>query len=127
MRRFIAHILLFVFLFANTELHEFAKLGAFVGHFMEHRQEDKNLGLVEFIVIHYFSGNVVDADYSRDMQLPFKTIDCNNSIPTCTLPQADYWEFTPITFLEPRPLLPYDQSALPSSYLADIWQPPKSC
>jgi hypothetical protein len=127
MRKVTAYLFLFVYLFANTELHELAKVGAFVAHFAEHQKENKDITLTEFIEIHYFSGNVIDDDYEQDMKLPFKTTDCNNFSPTHTIPQPVYFTFQPAIFIELAGLPLYDQSVLPASHLADIWQPPKAC
>ena len=127
MRRTAAYLFLFVYLFANTELHELAKVGAFVAHFAEHQKENKDITLIEFIKIHYFSGNVVDADYEQDMKLPFKTTDFSNFSPTHTIPQPVFLAFQPVLSIESVGLPLYDQSALPSSHLNDIWQPPKAC
>ncbi len=127
MRRITAYFFLFVYLFANTELHQLAKVGAFVAHFAEHQKEDKDITLIEFIQIHYFSRNVMDADYEQDMKLPFKTTDCINFSPTHTLPLPVFFTLQQVFFIESAGLPLYDQSALPSSRLADIWQPPKAC
>jgi len=127
MRRLAASLLLFAYLFANTELHELAKIGAFMEHYAQHQKEDKDLNLLDFIVLHYFSGNVVDDDYAEDMQLPFKTADCNNSSPTITISLPDIFVSQPAIFLESAGLPAYDQSVLPTSHSADIWQPPKAC
>ena len=127
MRRFSAAFFLIVFLFANTELHELTKMGAFINHYKEHRQENRDLTLIDFIIIHYFSGNIVDDDYAEDMQLPFKSVDCSNSIPTITISLPDIFVLQPAILLESTRLPVYDQSVLPSSHLDDIWQPPKTC
>lgn len=127
MRRITAYLFLFVYLFANTELHELAKVGAFAAHFAEHQKEDKDITLIEFIQIHYFSGNVVDADYEQDMKLPFKITDCSNFSPTHIIPQPVFLAFQPVISIDLVGLPLYDQSALPSSHLTDIWQPPKAC
>ena len=127
MRRITASFFLLVYLFANTELHELAKIGAFVGHYAEHCQEDEGMTLGKFITIHYFSGNVRDADYDKDMQLPFKTNDCDNFTPTHTIPAALLHPLSPVFVLVKNGLPLYDQSALPSWQASDIWQPPKAC
>jgi len=126
-RRLTAFFFLFVYLFANTELHELAKVTAFVAHFAEHRKENRDLTLAGFIGIHYFSGNKVDDDYAKDMELPFKTADCSNSIPTHTIPLPLFYALKQIPLAGPGRISLYDQSALRSSHLADIWQPPKAC
>jgi len=127
MRSLAASFLLFTYLFANTELHELAKIGAFIEHYAQHQKEDKDLNLLDFIVIHYFSGNIVDDDYAEDIQFPFKTADCSNSIPTVTIPLPEFFDFNPSVLIKSRALPPYDQSVLPTSHLDDIWQPPKAC
>ena len=127
MRRITAYFFLFVYLFANTELHELAKVGAFVAHFAEHQKGHTDITLIEFVKIHYFSGNVMDADYEQDMKLPFKTTDFGNLSPTHTLPLPVFFALQQVVLIESAGLPLYDQSALPSSRLADIWQPPKAC
>jgi hypothetical protein len=48
MQRRIATWLLFIFLFANSELHELVKVGAFVFHYQEHLAESPGLsGVVQ--------------------------------------------------------------------------------
>ncbi len=126
MRSAAASFFLFVYLFANTELHQLVKAPAFVGHYVEHKQEDPNMTLAEFIKIHYFSGNIKDADYAQDMQLPFKTTDCSIFSASHTVPPFVFCALFPVVAMEPTGLPLYDQSALPSSHLADIWQPPKA-
>ncbi len=127
MRRLTASFLLFAYLFANTELHELAKISVFLAHYAEHRQEDQNMTLLAFIELHYFSGNIVDEDYEKDMQLPFKAVDCNSSSFTHTIPWPDFFLLRPAFLNESHKLPIYDQSALPSLHFADIWQPPKAC
>lgn len=127
MRRFAASLLLFTYLFANTELHELAKIGAFIEHYAQHKTEDASLSLFNFIIIHYFSGNVVDADYAQDNQLPFKATDCSNAIPSIPITLPDFADLPYPEQIESSALPIYDQSMLPSQHLSDIWQPPKAC
>ena len=68
-------LLLGVYLAGSTPLSELFKLPALVSHFIEHRRADPSISIVHFIVLHYFSGNIHDADHDRDMQLPFKSVD----------------------------------------------------
>lgn len=67
--------MLSVYLAAATPLHELCKLPALLDHFQEHRREDPTISVLGFIVLHYLSGSPRDADYARDMQLPFKTLE----------------------------------------------------
>ena len=127
MHRLIAVFFLFVYLFANTELHELAKMSMFITHFQEHQKENKDITLVEFVKIHYFSGNLIDDDHDKDMQLPFKVTDCFNASSSHIIPLQSFLVLIFSDSLETMGLPPYDQSALPSMHLADIWQPPKAC
>ena len=126
MRRFAAISLLVVFLTSNTEFHELMKLGAFVSHYAEHRAEDPGLSLSEFIRIHYKGEVKYDEDYSRDMQLPFKTADCISLVAPCTLPVASF-----PALQHPSPVVKctrnfFARTASSLSGCADIWEPPKS-
>lgn len=127
MRRFAASLFLFVYLFANTELHQLAKVSAFMEHFKEHKLENPDMTLVSFVILHYFSGNLKDADYAQDMKLPFKDTDCSSWSPSHTLPFPDPFVLSLLVSMEFNGLTIYDQSALPSLHLSDIWQPPKTC
>ncbi len=127
MRRITAYVFLLLYLFASTELHELVKVGAFISHYAEHRMEDKHLTLLDFINIHYFNGNVIDDDYAKDMQLPFKTADCCQSGASYILPLPAVIALPVLDPFHSGKLPRYDQSMLPSAHTADIWQPPKAC
>lgn len=127
MRRITAVFFLLIYLFANTELHELAKISAFITHYREHQGEDKDITLVKFIKIHYFNGNLVDDDHDKDMQLPFKVVDCSISGATHIIPLPFGFVIYPNDAFEIGRLPIYDQSALPALHLSDIWQPPKVC
>jgi hypothetical protein len=108
---------------AGTELHQLFKLPVLVQHFKEHQQEDKDISLVKFIIMHYFSGSPRDKDYDRDMQLPFKTADCTALVSIAVPPQS-------ITAVRPEFSIEHSyplvkNNTLLARHLADIWQPPK--
>lgn len=127
MRKATALFMLAVFLFSNTELHELGKVRAFIGHFREHRAADPEISVLGFIQLHYFNGGVRDEDYDRDMQLPFKAIDCTVSGAVFTLPQHIPWTPQPPVQTGRHVLLPITPQYTPSAHLSTIWQPPKSC
>ncbi|MCK6691317.1 MAG: hypothetical protein L6Q97_04370 [Thermoanaerobaculia bacterium] len=68
-------LLLCMFTASATPVGELLKLPVLIEHLREHRQETPDMTLIGFFVLHYFSGDVRDADYERDMQLPFKTVE----------------------------------------------------
>lgn len=127
MRKFVAGLFLALYLFGGTALHELVKLRAFIAHFQEHRAEDPDLNLLEFIAIHYFNGNIVDDDYTRDMQLPFKTADLCHFSPNHLAPAPAELDVAPTLSRHNAGLPAYKPGELPSAHLSDIWQPPKTC
>jgi hypothetical protein len=127
MRRFTATFLLFAYIFANTELHQLAKFGAFLKHFAEHQIADPEMTLLAFVEMHYFNGNLMDDDYYEDMQLPFKVTDCGSSSIIHMVPMPDCFVIKQTIPFESGKRSFYDQTALVASHLADIWQPPKLC
>lgn len=67
--------LLGIYLAASTPVGELLKFPVLIEHFREHCREKTDTSVIGFIVLHYFSGSPRDADYERDMQLPFKTLE----------------------------------------------------
>lgn len=51
------------------------KLPEFIEHYKEHKAENKDINILTFITLHYLNGSEKDADYEKDMKLPFKTHD----------------------------------------------------
>jgi hypothetical protein len=124
MKRFSAILLLSVTLFAQTELHQLFNLKLLFQHFAEHKQEKADTSVVDFIILHYFSGNLKDKDYEKDMQLPFKTVDCASAVSIAIIPASVATVTEPVVFTT----LSYSalkNNNIPSSHSAEIWQPPK--
>ncbi|WP_026905254.1 hypothetical protein [Pedobacter glucosidilyticus] len=128
MKKIIAILLLSIHLIATTELYQLLKLPILVEHLIEHKMQDNNITIFEFFSMHYALEDVRDADYERDMQLPFKThnhinqVDCNVNLPqyslnVITLPTIIQQHNTPV----------YRSLFIHSVYLSTIWQPPKTC
>ena len=115
---------------ATTELYQLLKLPVLIEHFMEHKAQNKNITLFEFLCLHYAHGDVRDADYEKDMKLPFKThgncFSTNiiavvvNLTPKITLPVKS-------NFAELKIIIPSEEVTFSSLYNSNIWQPPKFC
>ncbi|MDT8414075.1 MAG: hypothetical protein RQ735_01745 [Flavobacteriaceae bacterium] len=117
--------LLTIYLFANTQLCELIKIGVFITHLTEHQSENEEITLSQFVTIHYFSGNVKDADYDRDMELPFKSHDISPSFTVVLLtPSFEYNLIGPVRYSK-QDFNFYKFSNISASYLSEIWQPPK--
>ncbi|BAV09664.1 hypothetical protein SAMN05421788_1011096 [Filimonas lacunae] len=114
-------------LYANTELCELFKTGAFVTHFLEHRLQNKDLTFFRFIDMHYLGHDLNDNDDTEDNKLPFRNCECSLHLPIAFHYDNSYTiiDNEPVTVVTNRFRL-YNQSSLPSCYLADIWQPPRT-
>jgi hypothetical protein len=125
MKRAIAIVFLSAYLLSSTELHELFRLPLFVEHFIVHNQQ-QDISLKDFIVLHYFSGDIRDADYADDMKLPFKghwDLSSFRSlcfiIPFTTVRQSGALAFS-VEYNH------YIHSFMPSAQIENIWQPPRA-
>ena len=117
-----------LYLLSSTEAHQLLKLPVVFQHYAEHKQENKSISFIQFLAMHYLHGSPKDKDYSRDMQLPFKSsADCPSSTAPAFVPvMVEIIPVKPSEISLNKNSFPQDQILL-SSYLANIWQPPKSC
>ncbi|MBS1637171.1 MAG: hypothetical protein JST26_14730 [Bacteroidetes bacterium] len=125
MKRLIAIFFVSSILFAQTELHQLAKLPVLVQHFFEHKAENKDLSLVSFLKMHYFNGDPKDKDYERDMKLPFKSNDCPQvmSVYFSAPAQNEFDIVLPVVSYNNLRIAYTDW--IPGSHVNDIFQPPK--
>ncbi|WP_295801678.1 hypothetical protein [Mucilaginibacter sp.] len=128
MKKFTAILLLTVYLFSTTELHQLLKLPVVFEHFAEHQQKNKNISFLQFLDMHYMHGSPKDKDYGDDMKLPFKTADnCVSMASPVVIPcLLNVFESHIVNIPVKEMHIPKDE-LIPSSYLSRVWQPPKSC
>ncbi|WP_162426659.1 hypothetical protein [Pontibacter pudoricolor] len=128
MKQILAIFLLVVYTCTGTTMQQVQKAPVLAAHYLEHQAMTADISLTEYLVLHYLSGNVKDADYERDMQLPFKTTDVVASTASPLFIPASFPElnFTlpPAAHVHGAPL---DEGFQSSQYLSSIWQPPRSC
>ena len=127
MKRTIAISLLFVFLSANTELHQLLKLPILLHHFLEHHDQDHQESFADLLMEHYsdtpnHSGN----DHHGHDNLPFKTNDC------ATMHNSTVAYIHQHHFSLCQPMIVSDNISVSSkvefsssAFLRNIWQPPK--
>lgn len=128
MKQTIAISLLLIHLFTATELYQLVKLPLLIEHFIEHKEAKSDLTFWKFLKLHYADDIVADEDHDQDMNLPFKSDDgCINISLTAVIgsPQSDL--ILKPYFSETKTFFAYKESFLPSSFLSNIWQPPKAC
>ncbi|MBP6431535.1 MAG: hypothetical protein KA319_07200 [Ferruginibacter sp.] len=100
-----------------------------VQHYIEHKTENRDLSFIGFLEIHYTDGSPKDADYDKDMKLPFKSMDNSNmsSISSLCTP-VHYFKHNPVIYFNNNKQQFSDYSfTYSSAFLSSIWQPPKSC
>lgn len=127
MRRKISILLLTIYLCNATECNQLLKIPVFFAHLQEHQEEHRYHTLWGFITEHYFSSEPHrDADYERDMELPFKShayLAYTNPVPPPpTQPQLTIAVQRQVTVIYPA----YINRFHPLIYHPDIFQPPKA-
>jgi hypothetical protein len=128
MKKLLAISFLFMYMFSATEVKQLLKIPLIFQHFKEHSSENKAISFLQFMGMHYLHGSPLDKDYSRDMQLPFKTSnDYISCITSGFLPFAVQFSIDRQTRIPEMEKFMNEVHFISSSYLANIWQPPKSC
>lgn len=127
MKRFTAILLLITLLLSRTELYQLCKLPKLVTHYIEHKHENPAISLWQFLDMHYAHGDVMDADYDKDMQLPFKTNEYTGEIAASVYTSHTIESYT----IEPPVHAPQQNAVtdyffVPSFYAARIFQPPRA-
>ena len=127
LKKYLVWFCLSVYVFSNSPSGELLKIPVLVLHYFEHKTDNKNLSVFEFLYIHYANGDVQDADYAQDMKLPFKKIG-KTSLSSLHLECPNAFIFTPqkyeykATFLS---FMTYYNFQYSHTYFCEIWQPPK--
>ena len=75
MKKFIAVLLLNVYLFSATDIKELLKIEVVIDHLHEHQMSDSSITLYQFLVMHYVTNDRNDNDNIQDSQLPFISPD----------------------------------------------------
>lgn len=127
MRKWVSIMFLFVYLTAFTSFREVLKLPVLVEHFIEHRAANPSISFLAFLDMHYVHGSPRDADYDRDMQLPFKMVS-HTFLTLLAIPSSAFTFHTARALYckKEKPLL-LDPAAYSFNYQNTIWQPPKTC
>lgn len=126
MRRLAAIFLLTSYMLSATELYEFVKLPMLVKHFIEHKEENKHMTLLEFLSSHYAHDSKVDKDFKDDMKLPFKSCDHATlmNVPVVLNQQESHIVIKFSEYSQDKsPVIP--SLSYGDAYLSAIWQPPR--
>lgn len=123
MKRLISIGLISFYVISFTEVHQLIRLPLLVVHFVEHKALSKDITFFEFLELHYSTETAHD---DRDMELPFK--DCSHCVATQTVVLPDFkidFQQEIVAFAFQVHTVFY-KKFIPSSYLSEIWQPPKA-
>lgn len=126
-KKYVSIILLFFYVFSMTEVHQLLKAPKLVEHFLEHKNENNRTTLISFLEVHYLNGFTKDADFEKDMKLPFKASQDNCFNFVVVLPTPEKFELNHEFSLPEmhKPTILHKNQVFISSYLSAIWQPPK--
>ncbi|HWC52148.1 MAG TPA: hypothetical protein VG676_01090 [Chitinophagaceae bacterium] len=113
-----------IFISSSTELHQLLRLPVLFSHYQEHKQDDEKTGFADFIVFHYFNGDITDGDSTHD-DLPFTENHAEALHITVAVLPADLAGESFILFNPESAKGIYQPQLFPSSVLPAIWQPPK--
>ncbi|MFM6924393.1 MAG: hypothetical protein ACKOU7_02750 [Ferruginibacter sp.] len=121
-----AFILSVIYLLSSAAAPEFFKLPVLAGHYYNHREENRSLNLVSFLIQHYYYEHGRDKDAEEDNKLPFKSAENTSTASFVSLVPPPLTATIHATHLEiKRALGIYPDPHLPSQYLKSIWQPPR--
>ena len=124
MQRRIALLFLSLYLLTSGGGGELLKFPQLWRHYSEHQQQDRGLGFTAFLQQHYFNGDPRDADYDRDMQLPFKDCQCNLQSAVAAPPCAVQLLPPPVLFQPDSWSLP-EVGTIPNAPAGSVFQPPR--
>jgi hypothetical protein len=125
-RKFVPILLTATYLLSTTQICELFKISILVEHYFEHRVENVNLTFIDFLEVHYNGQNTKDADYEKDMKLPFKTCDNMSLFNNFSCILNPSFEISPKknSCTSSQSFLLYEFQHT-SDFLSFIWQPPK--
>ncbi len=96
----------------------------FFEHFSEHRENNKNLSLLDYFTLHYFTGQPKHDD--RDVQLPFQTsVECVLAVIPATVHRYVTYVHPPKILLIKKDYVLSNDNILPSEFGITIFQPPR--
>ena len=124
MKHLLLYFLAFIVLATNTSVGELFKVPVLLNHFLEHRQRDHNIGLSQFMSMHYWGNDIKDNDTDRDMKLPFKkTVYFTHQILFCNT-QINHLPNTDCLLSDQSPL--FYRSKIIALSVSQLYRPPQS-
>jgi len=127
LKKAICILFLGTYLISSTELRQLLKFPLLIQHYFEHKAEDNNITIWKFLSIHYEEATVIDVDYDKDQQLPFKSNDGFSGSVLGSFVPAAFYSIVDKTFKQEAVThIVSNEDFTSSVYLSSIWQPPKA-
>lgn len=124
MRRYTGIFFISLYLFTFAEFHNFLQIPILFEHYSEHKALEPNIGFWAFIKLHYLDPIVIDDDYQRDQQLPFRADCCVMS--TSVVCEANNLHVEILKPLEStNEYFLFNEVNKPQFIYFDIFQPPR--
>lgn len=80
-KKYFAISLFCIYLFSTTEMNQLLKMPLLIEHYFDHKEENKDLTLFQYLNMHYTNPHPVDKNHEKDLQLPFKShSDCSSAV-----------------------------------------------
>jgi len=117
--------ILFPILFLNSSFNEIFKLPQLVSHFLQHQQLNSDLGVLEFLSMHYYGDDLNDNDDDEDMKLPFKKVTVlghiSHAVPVASFTLLEQYSFRILSI----PRIP-QQDLMINPALGALFRPPRA-
>jgi hypothetical protein len=127
-KKLICIVFLGAYLISSTELRQLLKFPLLIQHYTEHKEQNKNLGLLQFLAMHYNDEDIIDLDYSKDQQLPFKSQGGYTGAVLSVFEPIPFYSLIPkVEIALPVSHAVSNESFISSTFRSSIWQPPKAC
>lgn len=127
MPRAMVILLLSSLIWVHTPVAQLLKVYTLVEHYHEHKDENKDLGVWDFLAMHYTQDTDDHPGHDRDMQLPFKQCSHVASFALIFFEQVQVEIPQQATYvLLAKPLSRYNAPHHAAEAFSKIWQPPRA-
>ena len=130
MKKVLALFFLMIYLTSTTELAQLLKIPVLLEHLEEHQEKNKQLSILDFLILHYQTEgkNIPDQDHDadKDQQLPFMNHVSPLNVIFIAPPSIEIAVLhQPLLAKIYQKFIIYHSTFWPKGLASAIWQPPK--
>lgn len=126
MKKLFSIVIISAYLISTTEFYQVLKIPMLAEHFFEHKSLNNGTTLWDFLIMHYTNNDVIYADHEKDMRLPFKSHEGSvHSIILTFIHNSPVQEIIKPLIIDLNEYNLQENICFNSTYLSNIWQPPK--